>query len=220
MYKIICDFRSIYIKFLSQNQVEGVCFGLSLTWLGDMLKSRNMRGSGFTVYNRYPKESIFPGAKDVTLLIDTFHRARLKQIHMEGRTENYNQRSANEVSCALFTAKYKDRKQRSLEAKYKVPGLRYTYSNITRHKEIKALDWNSTSIPLKQGVIIIFTLGPRVADSHAVAAIRFNQNETYFLEPNYGLFLITGDNPTEVIDKIVFQKYGYFKFKEQIVITA
>lgn len=220
MHKLIIDFRSIYIDFLSKNQVEGVCFGLSLTWLGDMLKNRNMGGSGAVVYQRYPKESIFPAANDVKLLTDTFHRARLKQIHMEERTENYNQRSVSEVGYSLFTAKYKDRKQRALEAKYKVPGLRYTHSYITRHKDIKALDWNLTSLPQKQGVIILFTLGPRVADGHAVAAIRFNQNETYFLEPNYGLFLITGNNPTEEIDKIIFQKYGYFKLKEQIVITA
>ncbi|WP_447866238.1 hypothetical protein [Rahnella bonaserana] len=220
MHKLIVDFKVTYYNFLTKYELEGVCFGLSLTWLGDMLKNRHRASSVPAVYQRYPKEMIFPAAKDVKLLTDTFHRARLKQIHMQERTESFNQTSASEVDYPLFTAKYKDRKQRALEAKYKVPGLRYTHSKIRGYKDIKALDWNSSSLPLKQGVIIFFIFGPNVRYSHAVAAIRFNQNETYFLEPNQGLFHITGDNPAEVIDKIIFKKYGYFRINEQIVITA
>ncbi|MBU9856018.1 hypothetical protein [Rahnella bonaserana] len=220
MFRLIRDFRAVYNDFLSRDNNDGYCMGLSLTWLGDMLKNRTIRKPAPSAFQRYPKECIFPSVENTKLLIDTFERARLKQLNMEKRVGDYFKYSRNYFETAFFIAKYKNRKQIFLEEKYKVPGMRYTHSNISTHREIKGLDINESSSLSKQGVIIIIDFGAADDSSHAVAAFRYNKNSVYYLDANYGLYHITGSNPTEDIERIIRQKYGKFTFRGQILITA
>lgn len=220
MFRLIRDFKVVYDDFLSKDNSAGYCMGLSLTWLGDMLKNRTIKKPASSAFQRYPKECIFPSVENTKLLIDTFQRARLKQLNMEKRVGDYFKHSRNYFETAFFIAKYKNRKQIFLEEKYKIPGMRYTHSYIVSHREIKGLDINESSSLSKKGVIIIINFGSMDNSSHAVAAFRYNKNSVYYLDPNYGLFHITGSNPTEDIERIIRQKYDNFSFRGQILITA
>lgn len=216
MYTMERNIFESYTKFLDINKSDGTCMGMTLTWLGDILKESNGRAP----YKNLQR-TFFPDVKDNISLTRFYERGFAKQQNYASRYEAFEKNVKNHaaVTSDMFTAKYKDRKQRAVEAKNSVAGLHYRHAPLTSYRDIQGLDVNNVCSPPKSGVIIILDIGKANQNPHAVAAIRTSEYDTYFFDPGYGLFHITEKQPNRDIESILYKHYKRFYFSGQIVIS-
>jgi hypothetical protein len=213
MYRLVSNISKSYDRYLKTAHSEGICMGMTLTWLGDVLKNSKGRSP-----DKCLQKTVFPVSGDEAALVNFYERSFSKQENYLKRVDAYQAKGGRE-SDVKFMAAYKDRKQRIVEAKNKVPGLHYRNYPLKFYREIKGLDADKASLPAHQGVVIFIDILRQEQNSHATGAIRISEEVTYFLDPNYGLYRIDSKEPNKEIENILYGHYGRFYFYEQIVVT-
>lgn len=213
MYKLVSNIEQTYSRYTDKIKSDGVCMGMTLTWLGDFLKSPNGRSA-----DKCLQKSMFPKDVDEAALQAIFERASRKQAHYEERSVAYRLSGGKEHNLK-FLAAYKDKKQRINEIKRQIPGLHYREYPLAFYRDIKGLSVENASSSTKQGVLISIDMLRQNQNLHVTAAIRINQMVTYFLDPNYGLYRIDSKEPNKEIEAILYRQYGRFYFSGQIVVS-
>ncbi|MCX2945218.1 hypothetical protein FS594_12200 [Rahnella aquatilis] len=213
MYKLISNIEPAYVRYADKIGSEGVCMGMVLTWLGDVLKSPMGRSA-----EKCLQKSVFPKDVDEAALQVLFERSARKQTNYTDRSIAYILSGGKEPNLK-FLAAYKDKKQRINEVKRHIPGLYYREYPLTYYRDIKGLDVENACSSTKQGVMISVDMHRQKENPHVTAAIRMSESLTYFLDPNYGLYRIDGKEPNKEIEAILYRQYGRFYFSGQIVVS-
>lgn len=192
----LLNIRNLYISFLEKNQSPGVCMGLCLTWLGDILKDRPNEQSGGWLSNWfYSTAKQTPASKallpsEAARLTQLFERAFRKHNNYIKRYQEQKDGGFSQLTYDEVTINHKNQLQLERERASGIPGLTYHSSKYNNFMFYRGLDtYNDKDI--LTGVIITFKL--RLAPGgayagHAVAAFRVDEFETLFFDPNFGLF--------------------------------
>ena len=212
--ELVVNFQDQYFKFVKENKGGGLCMGLCLVWLGDILKNRPVEGQGFmSKWTPVWLSSSSPIARiprDKTELDKLFHRAKKRQ-------DNYVLKSngrANHLSRTERMVNYKNQRQAQLEDESGNPGLQYTYREFDNIFTTQGVEFTGRL----QGTIISMCF-PKKNIGHAVAVISLSPDETYFLDPNVGLYKVDNKNITMEIAEFIIGNYEDVQIAQQIIIS-
>lgn len=218
--------RNLYKSYLDEHNSRGVCMGLCLTWLGNILKARpEEKPKGWLASWFYSSPQQTPAMKallpsESARLIQLFERAFRKQVNYKKRYSEYRTGRKCKLTHDEIMVNYKNEHELEKETISGVPGL--VYRSIPRSHFIlcKGVDDLNNKDTLT-GVIITFkfihTSGKQGA--HAVAAFRIAEHDTLFLEPNYGLFRADTQYPMMEINDFLERKYKNITPTKEIIIS-
>ncbi len=207
----ITSIEKNYRSFTDEHKSEGYCFGFCLTWLGDILKDRSSQYSGrwfsgwFTPVKSPEKKALLPTDYASQRLL--FDRARRKQENSERQADEDNAQGFSQLDHEEVTVNYKNRRQREKEMITAVPGLKYSLHERSSFMTMSTLNTRENKNPLS-GMIIKFQFTDEGEEAcHAVAAFRYNEFESFFLDPNYGLYKTVSAYPMLEIVEFLSSKY-------------
>jgi hypothetical protein len=219
----ITSIEKNYGSFTDEHKSEGYCFGFCLTWLGDILKDRSSQYSGrwysgwFTPVKSPEKKALLP--TDYASQRRFFDRARRKQENSERRADKDNADGFSVLEHEEVTVNYKNRHQREKEIITGVPGLKYSLRERSSFMAMTTLNANEDKNP-SSGMIIKFQFSDEgEAAHHAVAAFRYSEFESFFLDPNYGLFKTVSAYPMLEIVDFLSGKYQDPIAVSEIIVT-
>ncbi|QLK60692.1 hypothetical protein GE278_07905 [Enterobacteriaceae bacterium Kacie_13] len=159
------------------------------------------------------KDNLCRGCEKATPSLDSlFQRAFKRQKSYELKSENND--PFNHLTRAEILVNKKNQRQLFLEEKSGNPGLKYTYRKFDNLFATQGLDFTGRA----QGTIISLWF-PKTNFAHAIAAIRLSPKETYFLDPNLGLFKVDSANITLEIAENVLSTYENPRIADQIIIS-
>lgn len=204
---LVTYIREVYGKFIEEKKSEGCCFGFCLTWLGDILKERAKEEHWWLTPER--KAALPSSPARLEQFLERAFRRHVNYIKNFG--EILSNPSAGKNKYKIYFD-YKNLSQIEKEKITGVPGLQYKAIIRKDFTLFNGLHFFSSDRPLC-GVIITFgfTESSGSKGYHAVAAFRYSASETFFLDPTFGLFKISSENP---MSKIIYYFSNVYKDAE------
>lgn len=215
--ELVVNFKEQYAAFIRRYKSNGICMGLCLVWLGDILKNRpDPAQAGFaarwTPSWLSAPSSIAHIPFDQVALEALFQRALKRQKSYLLKSENHDPYHPQARTAILVNKK--NQRQLFLEEKSGNPGLKYTYREFDNLFATQGLDFTGRA----QGTIITMWF-PKRNTAHAIAVISLSPRETYFLDPNLGLFKVDSANIALEIAENVLATYENPRIADQIIIS-
>lgn len=212
--ELVVDFKKQYSRFLDRNNSSGVCMGFCMVWLGDVFKNRHMQSGFFSKWA--PKWLASPSVagipcddKSLDTLFQRAHRRYNNYYLYTEVTDPFNCLTTDEM-----VVNYKNKRQMTLAKEGGVAGLKYSYRKLDNLFSAKGLNYTG----ILQGTIINFCW-LKTDDSHAVAVMSISPTESYFLDPNFGLYKINREHMVIEICNILESNYSNIRVESQIIIS-
>jgi len=208
--------RKTYNSFLDEKKSEGVCFGLCLTWLGDILKERPAQKMGnwfpgwlsgwFSPPLTADKKALIPSdTVKLRLLLERAYRRHESYLKSCRESQQDPKRQTGRHEAFV---NYKNFRQAEKEKITGVPGLQYRLIARNDFMLFNGLNLSGHAHPLT-GTIIAFRYSeiPGEVGYHSVAAFRYNATECFFLDPNLGLFKTSSSYPMKDVTQYINKVY-------------
>lgn len=216
--ELVVDFKKQYLDFLRANNNGGVCMGFCLVWLGDILKNRPVQAqTGFMArwtpswFSSAAPSSIARIPVEKVAFEQLLQRAQRRQNNYELRCTNRD--PSNYLSTSEILVNYKNCRQMEFEERSGSLGLEYKCKNLEDFFSAKAVDFSGRL----QGTIINLLL-KETRSPHAIAVISTSPQETYYLDPNAGLYKVDSRNILLEIADTILRRYNNPRIINQIII--
>jgi hypothetical protein len=209
MFSIV-SIKEPYVSYAADNNPGGFCFGLCLTWLGDILKQRPEQRSWFSGWGNSPlkpeQKALLPSSP--ARMRYFFERALRKQINYQKQYELITKHVKNSNKHEALILKYKNLKQCKKQLITGDPRLEYNTFGRNDFMQYTGLNNYGPDYPLS-GIMITFILECESGKTggHCVAAFRWSESDTYVLDPNEGLYKCVSKNPMQEISHYLKSTY-------------